>query len=237
MKVLLDAPIKEMSGSLSKGRGIVLSNWRGVNIARQYAIPRNPQSTDQVLIRNILTQCAQAFQSISLVQKAAWAAYAALNPSTWKGTDYQIPEISAYVRINSYRLIAGEAISDDPPTDTADFVATSLTSVAYATGATTLTIVFAHSAAVITNKNWAIYITASLPSGVTSVKSGQYRLCDGVTATSIIAVEATPQTAVITTPRFANWTTLDYMSIMWRPLSPEFDPGTVFTAKDQITVT
>jgi hypothetical protein len=200
-------------------------------------MPTNPNSTDQAAIRSVCTQCAQAFQSISAANKTAWAAYAATKPRYFLGKAYTIPEISAFVGVNTYRLVNGAAISDTPPTDTCDFVATAITSAAYVAGTTILTLVIPHTAAVVTNKLWAIFITRSMPSAMRAVRDNDYRLVAGCATASIIPVTASPQTIAITAPRYGDWTTGDTIGVKMLPLSPEYNPGTAYAAPVAITVT
>lgn len=237
MKFVLEMPVKVASGSMSRQPGIVFFPWRGLVLGRQHVIPRNPQTADQVAIRNYFTQGAQGFQSITLTQKQNWAAYALNHPHLFFGKEITIPEISAFQKVNMYRLIDGQSISNDAPTDLSDFVATDIANLAYASGTTQLTFDVTHNASVVTGKNWVIYITASLPSGVYAVRDGDYRLCKGVDTTSIVAVSASPQTVTITAPKFGNWANNDYVAVKLLPLSPDYDPGTVYYEVNLISVT
>lgn len=236
MKIGLTMPVSSIHGALSKQPGIVAYVWKGIQCARTWVMPTNPNSTDQTAIRSVCTQCAQAFQSISAANKTAWAAYAATNPRFFLGKAYTIPEISAFVGINTYRLINGAAISDTPPTDTCDFVGTDITSAAFEDGGA-LTIIATHTAAVVTNKLWAIYVTRSMPSANRAIRDNDYRLVGGCNTTSIIAVTASPQTIVIAAPRFADWTNGDTMGVKLMGLSPEYDPGSAYAKACVITVT
>lgn len=237
MKATLAMPVKTLHGAMSKQPGLVASVWRGLQTFRQWVKPANPQSVNQVLIRNILTQAAQGFQTISAENKASWAAWAAENPRYWQAQAYELPEIAAYVAINVYRLIDGVALSDTPPTDTPDFVGTDLDTFAYVSGTTTLSFVVTHTAAVVTNKMWVVKITRSLASAVRKPRDNDFVLVDGVTTDSIIDVTASPQTISVTTPRFADWVTLDNMAIKVIPLSPQYSPGVPYWEVGVITVT
>ena len=236
MKMKLLFPVDTFSGALSGASGIVASVWRGIQTGRKFVIPRNPNSANQTLIRNILTQASQAFQNISAVNKESWAAFCASNPITWEGKKVVLPEISQFVKINCYRLLNGQSISNTPPTDKADFVATAIDNFAYDTTTTQLTFDITHTADPVTNKLWALYVTRSLPSLVRKARETDYVLIDGAGSDSIIAVTATKQSVTITTPRYADWEDGDYLSIKALPLSPGYNPGTSFDNVDQITV-
>jgi len=152
------------------------------------------------------------------------------------GQSVILPEISMYVRVNAYRLIDGQAISDAAPTVMADFVASDIASRAYVAGTTTLSFVVTHNADPVTGRLWLIKTTGSLASQMVRVKDNDYRLADGVATGSIVPVTATPQTIEIITPTFANWSNGDYMDIQLVPLSAEYDPGTKYHSTDTIAV-
>ncbi|HUS88824.1 MAG TPA: hypothetical protein VMW91_05545 [Desulfosporosinus sp.] len=237
MKLGLTFPVESIHGAMSKQPGIVGFEYRGIQCARKWVAPTNPNSLNQSAIRNLLAQCAQAFQEITLENKSSWAAYAALHPRHFLTKPFTIPEISAFVSVNIYRLIAGEAISDTPPTDTCDFLATNIETLGYVSGTTTLSFIVTHTAAVVTNKHWGLYITRSMPSAVRKVRKNDYVLADGVAAGSIIDVTVTPQTIEILTPRFMDWVDDDFMGIKVVPFSPLFDIGTLYEELLQVTVT
>lgn len=237
MKAVMVMPVDFISGAMSKQPGLVGFNWRGLQVFRGWVKPRNPQSADQVSIRNILTQCSQGFQGITLTQKANWDTYGTIRPSVFYGKDIPIPAISAYVKVNTFRLIDGVAIDDEAPTALVDFVASDISTVAYNSGTTVLSFDVSHNATVVTGKLWVIKITATLPSAVYGVRKGDYRLCKGVDTASIIPVTASPQSVSITAPLFGNWGNGDPMSIQLLPLSPDYDLGSAYSEINNITVT
>jgi len=237
MKIVTVMPVDIISGAMSRLPGLVFFAWRNLQVARKWVKPRNPQSVEQVAIRNILTQCAQGFQSITQVQKDSWTAYGPIRPGEFYGKEFTPPEISMFVKVNSKRLIDAVAISNTAPTILADFVASDIASVAYNSGTTVLSFDVTHNASVVTNRKWAIYITASLPSGVYKVRDGDFRLAKGVATESIIPVTASPQTINISAPKFGNWSNGDYMAIRLEPLSEHYDAGATYQETNTITVT
>jgi len=199
--------------------------------------PANPKSADQVLIRAFLTQASQAFKSVTPAEKAAWAVYAALRPSSIMGKTITTPEISAYVKVNTLVLIDTAAVDDAAPTQLCDFTASAIATFAYNSGTTHLTFDVTHNAAVVTDKMWLIKISASLSSGARKARDGDMRMACGVATESIIPVTASPQTVDLTAPRFGNWSNADYMAIEVTPLSPDYDAGLSYRKTDQVTVT
>jgi len=184
-----------------------------------------------------MATAAQAFKSVTPAEKAAWAVYAALRPSLIMGTSITIPEVSAYVKVNTLVLIDTAAVDDAAPTELCDFTASAIATLAYNSGTTHLTFDVTHNAAVVTNKKWLVKITPSLSSGARAARDGDFRMGCGVTTESIIAVSASPQTVDLTAPRFGNWSDNDYMAVEVSPLSPDYDKGLKFRYTGQVAVT
>ena len=237
MKAKFTFPIEYLVNKTAGALGHVAFNWRGINVLRKYVIPRNPQSTDQVAIRTIMTQGSQGFKTMSAEQKAAWSVYASGKKISVFGKDVQLPEIAIFDRINSWRQIDGQAISLDPPSALCDFSASNIATFAYNSGTKVLSFVVTHNATTVTNKMWEIQITPALPSGVRNPTKSIYRLAKGVTTDSIIPVTASPQTVQITEPVFTYAPDGCYMSIRLTPLSPDYDNGTVLEKKSMVAVT
>lgn len=61
------SPLMSMDARGQIGKAIVFSIWKGVNYVRQYAIPSNPNSADQVAIRGIISQASVAWKMGSTV--------------------------------------------------------------------------------------------------------------------------------------------------------------------------
>jgi len=89
----LKAPLLSLGASGAIGKAIVFFNWKGLDVAREYVVPSNPQTTGQTTQRDYLTACvaavhaAQALAANPLVE-ADTSAYALLGstlptPRTW----------------------------------------------------------------------------------------------------------------------------------------------------------
>jgi hypothetical protein len=237
MKATLSSMYNELSGKFGGSNGVVNFNWRNIQVLRQMVIPRNPRSSNQILIRAIMTQCAQGFQDISTANKAAWAAYCASNPVTIMGKSVQLPEIAMFVRINSWALIDGGSISDTPPATLSDFAASAIGTRAFVSSTHTLSFIVTHNSGAAAGELWLIRVTGKLPSAVKKPQAGDYRLIKGVNANSIISVSASPQTVSIATPTFENYVNGESMGIQLLPLSSDYDEGTVFETVGAVTVT
>jgi len=51
----LKAPLLSLGASGAIGKSIVFFNWKGLDVAREYVVPSNPQSTDQTTQRGYLS--------------------------------------------------------------------------------------------------------------------------------------------------------------------------------------
>lgn len=57
----LIGPMFSLDASGQIGKAIVYAKWRGIAYARAYAIPSNPNTADQVLIRDLIRSATQAW--------------------------------------------------------------------------------------------------------------------------------------------------------------------------------
>lgn len=235
MKMVMSPHFDQFSGSDGKRGGFVFMKLCGFPVARRHVLPANPRSADQVLIRGYLTGSAQAFGAITDDQRAGWEVLANKMTRRHLGFDYTPPAIAMHNCVNAYRQIAGEAITADAPSELADFSATGLATLAYATATTTLSFDLTHTDTTPFGE-WAVSITPAMPSAQRHPRRSDYRLVEGVAATSIITAEASPQTFAITSPQYA-WTDGQYVGVMLMPLSALWAPGTVFTHFGTIAVT
>lgn len=73
-------PLFSLDARAALGGAIVYSYWRGINYVRARVVPRNPQSSLQTAIRNLITDATQAWHNedspIDSAYKAAYIAAA-----------------------------------------------------------------------------------------------------------------------------------------------------------------
>ena len=198
-------------------------------------MPAQPQSSEHVLSRSYLTAAAQAFGSLSVAERAAWETYANLNIKSHMGLSYSLYAINAYIQVNCYRQINGQAISDVAPTSLAGFSASLIATLGYVVGTTTYSFDVTHNG---TNGVgfWVVSQTPVLASAQRAARPSDYRLIDSVAAASIVAVVTSPQTISITTPKYVPSDT-DWQAVRVIPLNDEYAPGTETTFRGQVTVT
>lgn len=56
-------PLMSMDASGQLGKALVFAKWKGQNYVRQYVIPMNPNSVDQVAIRGIVGAASVAWKN------------------------------------------------------------------------------------------------------------------------------------------------------------------------------
>jgi len=235
MKAVLGPHLKALSGSDGTVGGHVYLTLMGMQCLRLHVMPAQPRTADQLLIRGYLTAAAQAFGSLDAAERAAWEVYANLCKKSHLGYEYMYYAINAYIQINVYRQIAGEAITDVAPTAIAGFSASVIATLGYVTGTTVFSFILTHNGVAATGY-WACYQTPVLASAQRAARPSDFRLADAVAATSIVAVAATPQTVEITSPKYVPEDG-DHMAVKVIPLSDDYAPGPPTEYRSTVTVT
>lgn len=59
----VSGPLFSLDARGQVGKAIVYSFWKGVNYVRQHVVPQNPQSADQVAVRNLITDASQLWET------------------------------------------------------------------------------------------------------------------------------------------------------------------------------
>lgn len=235
MKLVFGPEIEQMSGSDGKVGGFVHMKLLGFPVARRHVLPAQPRTTAQVNVRAYLTAAAQAFGSISVAERAAWETLANLMVHSHLGFTYTPYAINAYISVNVWRQLDGQAISDTAPTSLAGFTGSAIGTVGYVAGTTVFSFILTHNG-VATVGFWGISVTPTLASAQRAARPSDYRLGHATPADAIIAVAATPQTCEITVP-IVTWANGDYMAIKVVPLGADYAYGTAYTSRQTITVT
>lgn len=130
---ILDIP---QSGSIA---GITSSRNRYGQYRRTRAIPVNPGTAKQSVVRARIVEAAQAWAALTGTQQNAWKAYAATHPvQDSLGQSINLSGACMYNKLSLQARSAGITPSSTPPTE-ASFAASSLT-LAAAAGTPTLTV-------------------------------------------------------------------------------------------------
>lgn len=110
----LSAIVADIRGSVG---GNTFSRNRGGAFVRKRVVPINPNTTRQGEARQRVSSLSQRWSAtLTAAQRSAWIAYA--EATTWTnrlGAEIGISGLSAYVRTNSLRLLAGLSPRDDGP--------------------------------------------------------------------------------------------------------------------------
>jgi len=107
---LLDVP---QSGSIA---GTTSSHNRFGQYRRTRAIPVNPNTTQQGVVRARLAANAAAWRTLTAAQRAGWSDLAAsMNRSDALGSSYTLNGFLAYCSINNNNVMSGNATVSDAP--------------------------------------------------------------------------------------------------------------------------
>ena len=227
MKARLAYPFDEFSGKTGGDFGIVLSNWRGLQVARRLVIPRNPNTSEQAIIRGFLTVAAGAFQSVTASEKSAWESFAEIMASRILGQRVVRPAISEYVRVNVLRQMDGQATTDTAPTSKPDTAFVSIDGVDLNTITGDLTIDATLPASITAGTLVLFKYTSALPSGVVVPRVSDYRTAEGVNgAGTIQAAVAGSNTYTFTAPWFEPGPG-DFLGVAVQPLTASYAPGII----------
>lgn len=108
-KVIFTALVESMSGSHGK-QGSVSSQWKGVQVLKRHARPRQPRTSTQQLIRGLMNDLSGNWYGLSAVQQSLWNKYASLLEGAKTG-------MNAYQRLNLNlaRYLGVANITNAPP--------------------------------------------------------------------------------------------------------------------------
>lgn len=83
----LSAPLLSLRASASVGKAITFFTWKGINVARQYVVPANPRSDDQLTQRQNLEDAVTEWHAAAYTagDKTAWNRFAGTLAKTMSG--------------------------------------------------------------------------------------------------------------------------------------------------------
>jgi hypothetical protein len=146
MKVTLASYLESLSGSTGreggasasetiKVPGLVFYQYKGNQVARQKVLPKNPQSTLQVAVRNVMTGLSRAWSSsLTENQRTGWA--------TWGEAHDFTGGNQAFVATAWAPYAYNGTLIDTAPTGTAPSFAATITSATIDVSSTSLTFAF-----------------------------------------------------------------------------------------------
>ena len=93
------APLLSFGASGQIGKSMVFADWRGIDYARRYVVPANPNSTAQQLTRNTFATLREMWKLAPTLLRDPWTAFA---------TGRKFINLNAFVGENM-RVVRGEA--------------------------------------------------------------------------------------------------------------------------------
>jgi len=105
---VLKGPLMSIDARGQFAKSMVFGGWKGIQWARMYFIPQNPNTDDQKAIRLIFTQAVSKWQDQVAPNTDNWQVAADATGKTLSGFNFFVSEY-----INSMR--AGQTPSTTPP--------------------------------------------------------------------------------------------------------------------------
>ena len=122
----LKAPLLSLGASGAIGKSLVFFGWKGLDVVREYVVPSNPQSDDQITQRGFLTEAvtrihqaqALAADALDAADQIAYALYGSIfpTPRTWFNTICK-DMIDCRVASKSPCILCNGAISTATPSE------------------------------------------------------------------------------------------------------------------------
>lgn len=83
----LSGPLMSLNASGQIGKTITFAGWKGIKTARQYSVPANPQTADQLSQRSLLTAAVEFYRTHlqGADEQAAWNLAALHDPRPLSG--------------------------------------------------------------------------------------------------------------------------------------------------------
>lgn len=108
MLILPAAPAGAVSGQ--QDRSIVYFGWRGNQSARSYAVPANPKTANQQIVRNSLASLASSWSTLTEAERSSWTNYAQNHQTRDRmGRPVTPTGLNWYIKANANRLYQGLA--------------------------------------------------------------------------------------------------------------------------------
>lgn len=93
------APLMSMDASGAVGKTLVFGKWKGINYARRYQVPMNPNTINQEKVRSYFTQAVTAWHGESSEVKTAWNA--AVSGRAMTGFNYYVAQYIKYLNAHN----------------------------------------------------------------------------------------------------------------------------------------
>ncbi|OIQ09920.1 hypothetical protein MOOR_07620 [Moorella thermoacetica] len=89
------APLMSLDASGALGKALVFAKWKGINYARRYFVPMNPNTANQERVRGYFTRAVTSWQGESPETRAMWNSAVRGRPLT--GMNYYLAQYIKYL--------------------------------------------------------------------------------------------------------------------------------------------
>jgi len=203
----------------------VFSTPKSSGLSRQWVVPANPQSTNQMLLRSYQIAAAAAYSDLTQAQAALWIAAAEqIHRENIIHLTYELSGINLFCMINSYRQIDGQAIVDDLPPIEKPAVATDVHTVSKSNPTLLAFIAVLPGAKV--NEMAMCRVSPVLPSPNRKARKNDVRLI-GSLPQNIVTHSSGEATFLLTVPQ-GMYVEADPIGIEITTLSASYYPGDKF---------
>lgn len=115
---IVHAPLLSLKASGQIGKAVVYSTWKGVDYARTYVIPKNPQTTSQTATRDLFKWLHDQYKFMPPVVTQDWEAYVKGKPQG-PGNAFMQANLNLLLgAANSDAILLAKPVASGPPTAT-----------------------------------------------------------------------------------------------------------------------
>jgi hypothetical protein len=113
----LRSPIHSIDARGRFADALVLGIWRGINWARKFVVPTNPQSLRQSIVRKNLVAVTRSWATLTPAQREAWEVFAQLVGASDPQTANEIhwTGMAAFTWVNTVLVDTGQPLAVNPP--------------------------------------------------------------------------------------------------------------------------
>lgn len=229
MRLSLSPPVKALSGTLKPGPGPSFAFRSGMQMShfphRDFPI-RTPHFPDWWYV---FTRINQRRRLLSEAQVTAWREFARQHPRDKLGTAYTMPWHSAFVMVQTLRIIDDVGMTDDPPQERPQFHYTHMGGCYYVMSENKLAYTAHTEGPFGSSGKVKVQIWRGSNSAQRHARQSDLRLAAGLSGDSIQL--ATPWWTALVVPNcIYNWNCHVWQSVELQALSSDYWPGirTVF---------
>lgn len=215
------APVEAFANKVGDNYVAYLINNR--QLGRSWVYPTNPLTTLQQQIRAYFAAAAAAWKLVTDSEAEGWANLAdQMGGTDSLGRAYGFYVNNAYLSVNLYRQLDGQAITDTAPAYAAEPGATEITDVLW-NDTDSLQITFTHAAPA--GSFFLVQATPFLLSARRKARRNELRIPTTSLPDSIVARSASPQTIDVNPARLGLSPGANYLGVRLLTISSGYVPG------------